>query len=126
MIALHEVGTNWPKWGVVHELAHTWDAANGMRLSQGLEDFTGGSTTWWGEYKHGGLPPKGADQYFNRKEDFAESVTAFVYPGKAQSEANKKDVEFHYENYYRNQRALYVARQLNMSSQEFRGWQRTW
>jgi hypothetical protein len=32
-------------------------------------------------------PPAGIDMGFNAKEDFAESVTAFVYPGKAKQAA---------------------------------------
>jgi hypothetical protein len=31
-------------------------------------------------YFYGGIPPKGADAGFNRLEDFAESVAAYVFP----------------------------------------------
>ena len=112
------------KWTVVHELAHTWDAASFGELSRGLEEFTRGKTRR-GKYDYGGVPPKGADQNFNRSEDFAESVTTFVYPGKAQAFIQshfQNQPQFHYENYYQTRRALYVARQLNMDPREFRLW----
>ncbi|NOH10255.1 MAG: RHS repeat-associated core domain-containing protein [Chloroflexi bacterium] len=90
------------RWTVLHEFAHAWDANYGWRLSLGLEEFTGGHTdSLRGSgsplscqdnrdpgcnktgYVYGGVPPKGADQNFTRKEDFAESVTAFLYPSEA-------------------------------------------
>jgi len=126
------------KWTVVHELGHAWDAANSWRLSRGLEEFTGGRTVWeWRGwlprriYKFGGVPPKGADQRFNRLEDFAESVTTYVYPGEAQVFIQQhfppdRFPDFQYENYYQTQRALYVAKQLNFDPQELRLWQKMW
>ena len=83
-----------------------WDGNSGGRLSKGLERYTGGRTEPWfrygwslthrGErcdeylpgcntagYFYGGIPPKGSDANFNRKEDFAESVAAYVFPEKA-------------------------------------------
>ena len=35
-------------------------------------------------YFYGGIPPKGSDVNFNREEDFAESVAAYVFPDEAQ------------------------------------------
>jgi hypothetical protein len=96
-------GDNIDKWTVVHELGHAWDGNNWGNLSKGLEKFTGGSTSWFGGYPSGcdvhnrlpgcnnagyfysGPPPAGSDAGFNRKEDFAESVAAYVYPIAAQS-----------------------------------------
>ena len=111
---------NFDAWTMIHELGHAWDANHGWGLSEGLEMFTGGYTTWhlreilpfddlgqrisrsiwfWqvycgGEdkkpgcnvagYFYGGIPPKGSDANFNRKEDFAESVAAYVFPAEAQ------------------------------------------
>jgi len=121
----------------VHELAHAWDAANGWRLSEELEEFTGGRTVrirtgwyrWREVYVYGGVPPKGADDNFNRREDFAESVTTFVYPGEAQLFIQRyfRDMpEFHYDNYYRTPRALYVARLLGIDPSDLRFWQKAW
>jgi hypothetical protein len=124
LISLHEDPTKWTKWTVVHELAHTWDISTGGRLSKGLEAFTGGKTTgwlFWQAYEPGGVPPKGADANFNRGEDFAESLTTFVYPGEAQTfiQARFRDApQFHYESYYRLPRASYVAKLLRMDPQE--------
>jgi hypothetical protein len=112
------------KWTVVHELAHAWDRATGWQLSRRLEEFVGAETRgilgWLGvgEYDwRPGPPPKGADQNFNRFEDFAESVATFVYPDEAQRFIQDRFgnvPDFHYDNYYRTQRAVYVAMQLNM------------
>ncbi len=93
-------------WTVVHELAHAWDGNFGWKLSKKLEEFTGGYTSllslaykWLrGEcdlnkrlpgcnnagYFYAGNPPAGSDVNFNRFEDSAESVTAYVYPIEAQ------------------------------------------
>lgn len=35
-------------WTVVHEFAHAWDAKYGWRLSEELEKYTGGHTSWIG------------------------------------------------------------------------------
>ena len=108
-------------WTVVHELAHAWDAANGWQLSKDLEKYTGGKTRWWaGKYIYGGIPSKGADGNFNRREDFAESVTTFIYPKKAQDfiqsvYANDPNLPlYQYSNYYSLPRAAFVAQQVNM------------
>lgn len=43
-VSLSEKGT-FTAWTVIHELAHTWDANHGWRLSVALEKFTGGLTS---------------------------------------------------------------------------------
>jgi len=123
------------QWTVAHELAHSWDAVNGWQLSVGLEAFTGG----WTEvvdaengvylYHWGGTPPKGANRSFTRREDFAESVATFLYPGEAQRfiEQYYSDIpDFHYTNYYRLSRAVYVASLVNYSPQQLRFRQMNW
>jgi RHS repeat-associated protein len=100
---------NFDAWTVAHELGHAWDANQGWRLSKGLEEHTGGVTVgrlgkiilpgWlWiycdednrrpgcnaAGYFYGEIPPKGSDVNFNREEDFAESVAAYVFPDEAQ------------------------------------------
>lgn len=93
-------------WTVVHELAHAWDAANGWRLSRQLARFTGSDFSYtllhlilpkvpafW--YQVGSPPPPcGAGKNFNRFEDFAETVTASVYPEEAKRRAEKRGMPY--------------------------------
>jgi hypothetical protein len=98
-------------WTVVHELAHVWDANFGWGLSKAMESYTGGRTNLVamalkrlrGEcdekgrlpgcnrfgYFYGDVPPAGSDRNFNRKEDFGESVTAYVYPALVQGRVDR-------------------------------------
>ncbi|MBE9508619.1 MAG: hypothetical protein IMY86_11285 [Chloroflexi bacterium] len=124
------------KWTVVHELGHVWDAKSGWRLSRTLQAYTGGRTNWlarlikkWRRqcdedcrwpgcnrfgYFYAGTPPAGSDRNFNRKEDFAESVTAYVYPTVAQSrvERFKDDDDYgdllYYSDYMQTKRWAFV------------------
>ena len=98
---LNEAG--FTTWTVVHELAHAWDWANRGRLSENMQTDMGAefehpilhrlypnNPAYW--YDPGdGPPPCGIDSLFDRKEDFAESVTAYVYPGEAQRRAEKNE-----------------------------------
>jgi RHS repeat-associated protein len=131
------------KWTVVHELSHAWDGANGWRLSKELQEYVGGK--WlrhpgrlpgggaWYRYDPGTWPPPaGIDMGFNAKEDFAESVTAFVYPGKAKQAAGRDPKEggvpygrYGYTNYYQTPRARYVAKLLGRI-RECRLWAEIW
>jgi hypothetical protein len=123
-------------WTVVHELAHVWDANSRWRLSKALEAYTGGYTNWvamlikkgrgncdeggrWPGcnrfgYFYGDVPPAGSDQNFNRKEDFAESVTAYVYPAEVQRRVDrfKEDDKYqellYYADYTQTQRWSFV------------------
>jgi hypothetical protein len=110
------------EWTVVHELAHAWDFAHGTRLSLGLKNYVGAhrvlrkqTTEHGGEYRYDpGVwpPPAGIDLAFNRFEDFAESVAAFVYPELAQQLASARHLSYsmyNYRNYYETPRAEYVA-----------------
>jgi hypothetical protein len=98
-------------WTVVHELAHVWDANLGWRLSKELQTYTRGYTCvllpwiqrWLGRcdeeqrlpgcnnagYFYRGTPPAGSDKNFNHREDFAESVAAYVYPQEARDRVKK-------------------------------------
>jgi hypothetical protein len=128
--------SEFPLWTVVHELAHVWDAKTGCRLSKALQLYTGGRTNWLKKmirklsrgfdeqhrlpgcnlfgYFYGGVPPAGSDGNFNRREDFAESVTAYVYPSKAQSKVERfKDDEryrelLYYADYTQTKRWAFV------------------
>ena len=131
----HQVTLNargFSKWTLVHELAHAWDAANGWGLSEGLEQFTGGVTTgilFWRKYQWGDVPAKGADENFNKYEDFAESLTAFLYPEEAQAYVQQNfgnQPQFQYANYYQTRRALYVARQAQISFAVFKRERDAW
>jgi len=123
-------------WTVVHELAHVWDAGSGWRLSRALQAYTGGRTSWFAMqirkrrgqcdeqrrmpgcnrygYFYGGRPPAGSDQNFNRKEDFAESVAAYVYPSLVQTRVDRfKDDEryrdlLYYPDYTQTRRWAFV------------------
>lgn len=128
------------KWTVVHEFAHAWDANFGWQLSIGLESFTGGRTDYPGlytdlsagfegmagqcqddkrpgcnnyRYFYGGTPAAGSDRNFNNKEDFAESVAAYVYPIDAQGRVEQfkrgayKD-QLYYPDYRQTARWTYV------------------
>ncbi|MFO3795959.1 MAG: hypothetical protein ACK8QZ_01565 [Anaerolineales bacterium] len=105
--------TGFTEWTVAHELAHAWDANHGWRLSEELERYTGGYTlekSPYGfveycavydpyqelpgcndaHYFYGDVPPKTSDRHFNRLEDFAESVTAYLYPEQAKKEVQEQ------------------------------------
>jgi len=101
-----------------------------------LQAYTGGRTNWlarlikkWRHqcdedcrwpgcnsfgYFYAGAPPAGSDRNFNRKEDFAESVTAYVYPTVAQSrvERFKDDDDYgdllYYSDYTQTKRWAFV------------------
>ena len=118
------------KWTIVHELAHAWDAKHGGSLSRGLEDYTRGRTTstgilWWRktDYIPGCWPvPACVDVNFNKEEDFAESVAAFVYPQEVAGRALRRSKEYRnprcaytywgITSFYETKRAEYIARLL--------------
>lgn len=115
-------------WTVVHELAHAWDAANAWRLSRQLARFTGShfpfsllhrlfpkQAAFW--YRVGSPPPPcGAGRNFNRFEDFAETVTATIYPDEARHRAELRGMpysRFGYETFYETPRGRWLRSLLN-------------
>jgi RHS repeat-associated protein len=120
------------KWTVVHEFGHAWDRIYNWRLSARLESYTGGYTNlfWSGlksaigncdeehrlpgcnqaGYYYGPLPPGGSAESFDRKEDFAESVAAYVYPDIAQSRVAKFQGEpaLYYSDYTKTNRWAFI------------------
>jgi hypothetical protein len=76
-------------WTIAHELAHVVDNKSGWRLSEFMEQTTGGSSTcittfWCANYQPGSRlnDPNGSKYWTtNRKEDFAESVASWLYTG---------------------------------------------
>jgi len=120
------------EWGVVHELAHAWDGANNWKLSRDLKKAMGATEhplhflVWivgdslpkrfW--YNPGAGPPAaGINAWTDRKEDFAESVTAFVYPDEAKVTAAKRGFEYGdasrwgraYSHFHETPRGHYIA-----------------
>lgn len=105
-------------WGVVHELAHAWDAVSGLGwrlqrqlgcswLNYGLKVFHG----WW-KYDLGeGPPPAGVDKAFDPYEDFAEAVVAFVYPDEAWKRAQERNhpySRYGYPSFYETPRGKFI------------------
>lgn len=99
---IHLNPSNLTTWTVTHELAHSLDAAHGWQLSQQMRKFTGsgfplkalhyahpGWKVLW--YRVGSPPPPcGIDKNFNSLEDFAETVTAYIYPEEAYGRARAR------------------------------------
>jgi hypothetical protein len=137
--------TSIDEWTVVHELAHAWDANFSWRLSKELKEYVGGKWLLFPKTLPGGIryrydpgewpPPAGIDTNFNAREDFAESVTAFIYPEEAQEKAERPPDEtggggipyrrYGYINYYQTPRAQYIAKLLGRS-RERRLWAEIW
>jgi len=123
--------TGWGEWTVVHEFAHAWDANTGWKLSEQIEQYTGGKTVgtdcvlWFcrsSRYDFGSTPAKGADANFTRQEDFAESVAAFVDPTVAKQFIRTRFSHvprYQYEDYYTLKRAEFVAQQLGVNLSDF-------
>lgn len=130
------VNDNFSQWTFAHEVAHAWDGVNGWSLSRGLQTATGGFTSsvlgWikqelnycsgnsyapgcnYAGYFYGDKPPKGSDANFNRLEDFAESVTTYLYPDLARTSVDTFLVEkakadlLYYPDYSTTKRWQYV------------------
>jgi hypothetical protein len=111
------------EWTVVHELAHAWDASQGWRLSVALREHTYSRAAWgwlrklfpesplfW--YRVGSPPPPcGAGRNFTAREDFAESVTAFIFPEKAMEKASKRNMpyeKFGYSHFHNTPRGEFI------------------
>jgi hypothetical protein len=115
-------------WTVVHELAHAWDGANDWQLSKSMETSLGSGFDhpllhtlspkdpryWWDPGQ--GPPPCGVDGGLNRLEDFAESITAYVYPTEASKRATArgwpyvdKARGYSYSSYLDTPRGLYIG-----------------
>jgi RHS repeat-associated protein len=142
---LNSDSSKWKNWDIAHELGHSWDALSGWENSRELENFTGGHTNLfqgllfrfglsgcvndlitgcnYAGYYYGGVPPKGSNLLFNRKEDFAETFAAFIYPEKAQNfisataATNKEWNQFRYDNYLMTPRGLWISTIVYLSTQ---------
>lgn len=111
------------EWTVVHELAHAWDASEGWHLSAALREYTHSRAAWsllrkwfpdsplfW--YRVGSPPPPcGAGRNFNAREDFAESITAFIFPNLASHKAAKRGLpyeKFGYSHFHYTPRGIFI------------------
>jgi hypothetical protein len=111
-------------WTVVHELGHAWDYANlgFLSLRMMLATHSSGPTPilhglsrmnqrYW--YHVGAAPaPCGVDQNFNRFEDFAEAVTAYVYPDQAFNKSASRGFpygHFGYTHFRQTPRGEFIA-----------------
>lgn len=111
------------KWTIVHEFGHAWDFTSGCTLSRQMKQRTGSSDLFaplrsiWPEVKlfwyHVGSPPPpcGTDKYFTAMEDFAESVTAYVYPESAKQKAAARNYpysDYQAESFFHTARGRYI------------------
>ena len=129
---------NLKRFTVVHELAHAWDNHHHNLISVGMEKATGGYTgsrkdpTAHNEYcaKHdfrasgcnddqyfyGGIPAYVSNNgHFDRREDFAYSVAAYVYLNEFHKEyitktyiRDHKNLEYTVADFRNSKRWLYI------------------
>jgi hypothetical protein len=119
---------NLTEWTVTHELAHSLDSAHGWRLSRMMRERTGSGypfkilhhlrPTWklfW--YRVGSPPPPcGIDKNFNALEDFAETVTAYIFPEEAHQRAEARGHPYEkwgYGHFHFTPRGNFIASLLN-------------
>jgi hypothetical protein len=124
-----ETWGNPPEWTVVHELAHAWDFHSHGVCSRNLRMYVGASRKggrlsairhflkrddpeYW--YWPGVSPPAcGIDRNFNAMEDFAETVTAFLYPATACARAAQNHWPYDpYPDFRSTPRGQFVAKLL--------------
>jgi hypothetical protein len=124
-----ETWGNPPEWTVVHELAHAWDFHSYGMCSRNLRMYVGAfrkggrlaaikhflkrdDPEYW--YWPGSSPPAcGMDGNFNAMEDFAETVSAFVYPATACARAAQNHWPYDpYPDFRSTPRGRFVAKLL--------------
>jgi len=116
--------SNLTEWTITHELAHALDAAHGWQLSQQMRAYTSsgfrfkalhyarpGWKLFW--YRAGSPPPPcGVDKNFNSLEDFAETVTAYIFPEEAHRRAETRGYAYEkwgYSHFHETPRGRFVA-----------------
>ncbi|MEN6529471.1 MAG: hypothetical protein ABFC97_06415 [Anaerolineaceae bacterium] len=125
---IHLNPRNLTEWTVTHELAHTLDAAYHWQLSRQMKAFTHSRfpfkalhqvfPAWqflW--YRAGSPPPPcGIDRHFNSLEDFAESITAYLFPEEAHQRAASRGYPYEkwgYTYFHDTPRGEFIAELLN-------------
>jgi hypothetical protein len=120
-------------WTITHELAHAWDKANGWQFSQRMLKATRSGflckaihrlrPKWqffW--YRVGSPPPPcGVDKNFNSVEDFAEAVTAFLYPDEAAVKAQKRGMPYQkwgYQHFHETPRGQFIRMLIDEQKQD--------
>lgn len=110
-------------WTVIHEFAHAWDASQGWQISMRMARDSGSKfehpflhrlhpadSKYW--YSVGSPPPPcGIDAHFNRLEDFAESVTAYLFPEEAAKRAEQRGwgyERFGYHHFHETPRGIWI------------------
>lgn len=114
---------NLTEWTVVHELAHAWDAANDWLISELMRKATrsGFPSRWLHAtfpklrlfWYHVGRPPApcGVDKKFNAREDFAEALTAYIFPEEACRRAAARGYPYErygYTHFYQTPRGKFI------------------
>lgn len=117
-------------WTIAHELAHSWDAANGWRHSKAMRKATKSGFRWHAVYRWqpgwkffwyrvgSPPPPCGVDKHFNAVEDFAEAVTAFLYPEEAAKRAAERGMPYEkwgYVHFHETPRGKFVKELMESS-----------
>ena len=114
---------NLTEWTVTHELSHALDAAFRWQLSHRMRKDTGSGflskaihmtyPNWklfW--YRVGSPPPPcGVDKKFNSVEDFAEALTAFIYPDTAKRKAQERGYPYEkwgYTHFHETPRGRFI------------------
>lgn len=123
---------NLSRWTIIHELAHAWDFSTARRLSRSLKKYTRSRSAPFGLnlifpktkiywYRVGSPPaPCGTDGNFNAMEDFAESVTAYVYPLEASRRAKKRGMpysDYDYKTFFETPRGVFIRSLVEKTNQ---------
>jgi hypothetical protein len=129
---IHLNPRNLTQWTVTHELAHSLDSAHGWGLSRMMKKHTRSGflckalhllrPTWklfW--YGVGSPPPPcGVDKNFNALEDFAETVTAYIFPDEAYQRATARGYPYEkwgYTHFYDTPRGRFLADLISSNKQ---------
>lgn len=121
------------EWTVTHELSHALDAAFHWQLSHQMREATRSGflskaihftyPNWrffW--YRVGSPPPPcGVDKKFNSLEDFAEALTAFIYPDMAKRKAEARGYPYEkwgYTHFQETPRGRYIQSLLESSGNQ--------
>lgn len=125
--------TRLTQWTIVHEMGHALDASHGWQLSQRMrvelhsgfpikavhKAFPKWKLFW---YRVGNPPPPcGVNEKFNSLEDFAETVTAYVFPDAARRKAEGNGYgyeKYGYGHFHETPRGLFFQKLLEEIKQQ--------